>query len=274
MATDQRLLTAKLSYEFKTRLFWILWAAGIAGVLSFLLVDLSAVIAALPQPPGEPIELPHPALLKLLGIIQPAVLMTLAVLVGVWLAERVGLHAPAAEAAARGDEFLSKLKPQILPGVLAGLASGVAIVLTWIIAKPFLSAEFVIRAEGFNKFIPAAVRLLYGGITEELLLRWGMMTFLVWAMWRLFQKGQEAPASIYFVSAIIASAVLFGVGHLPIASALAGGLSTPLVIYVITGNSIFGLVAGFLYWKKGLEAAIVAHMSAHIVLILAINLAL
>lgn len=245
-----------------------------AGVLSFLLVDLSAVIAALPQPPGEQIELPPPALLKLVSIIQPAVLLTLAVLVGVWLAERVGLHAPAAEAAARGIGFFEKLKPQIVPGVLAGLASGIAIVLTWIVAKPFLSTEFVSRAQEFNKFIPAAVRLLYGGFTEELLLRWGVMTFLVWSAWRLLQKGKGAPRAVYFVGAIITSAVIFGIGHLPIASALAGGLTAPIVIYVVTGNSIFGIVAGFLYWKKGLEAAFLAHMSAHLVLIIAINLSL
>lgn len=243
-----------------------------AGVLSFLLVDLSALIAALPQPPGEQVELPPPALLKLVSIIQPAVLMTLAVLVGVWLAGRVRLHSPAAEAAAGDGRFLAKLKPQIIPGVVTGLASGVAIVLTWVVAKPFLPPEFVARAEEFNTFIPAAVRLLYGGFTEELLLRWGVMTFLVWLAWRLAQKGKGEPRPIYFVGAIVVSAVIFGIGHLPIASALAGVLTLPMIIYVVTGNSIFGLVAGFLYWKKGLEAAIVAHMSAHLVLITAIYL--
>lgn len=260
---------------FKARLFWILWASGFAGVLSFLLVDLSALIASIPLPPGEPpVELPHPALLKVVSTIQPTVILTLAVLAGVWLAGRVGLHAPAAEAAARGDGFFPALKLQIVPGVLAGLASGVAIVLTWVIAKPFLSAEFVTRAEDFNKFVPHIVRFLYGGLTEELLLRWGVMTLLVWAAWRLLQKGEGPPTAAYFVGAILTSAVLFGVGHLPIASMLSGGLTLPVVIYVITGNSIFGIVAGFLYWKKGLEAAIIAHMSAHLVLITAIWLIL
>jgi hypothetical protein len=247
------------------------------GVLSFLLIDLSALIAAMPQPPGEPpVELPPPALLKLVSIIQPTVIMTLAVLTGVWLAERVGLHAPAAEAAARGDGFLgslSNLKPQILPGVFAGLASGVAIVLSWVVAKLFLTAEFVTRAQEFNKFMPHITRFLYGGFTEELLLRWGVMTFLVWVAWRVLQKGEGKPRPTYFVGAIVLSAVIFGMGHLPIASMLSGGLTTPLVIYVVTANSIFGIVAGFLYWRLGLEAAVLAHMSAHLVLILAIYLA-
>lgn len=244
------------------------------GVASFLFVDLSALLAALPQPPGQPpVELPPPALLKLVSVIQPAIITTLAVAVGCWLSTRVGLHAPAAEALANGEGFLGNLKPQILSGVFAGLASGAALVLSWVVAKPFLTAEFVTRAQEFNKFMPHTTRFFYGGFTEELLLRWGVMTFLVWAAWRLLQKGEGEPRSIYFVGAIVLSAVIFGMGHLPVASMLSGGLTLPLVIYVISGNSIFGIVAGFLYWRRGLEAAILAHMSAHLVLILAIYLA-
>jgi len=245
------------------------------GVLSFLLVDLAAVVRSIPRPAGEPaVELPPPVLFKLAAIIQPTVLMTIAVFVGIGLAGRVGLHAPAAEACAAGDRFLAKLRPQILPGVIAGLASGVAIALTWVLAKPYLSGEFIERAQEFNKVMPHVTRFLYGGITEEILLRWGLMTLLVWAMWRLFQRGEDAPRPVLFVLAIVLAAVFFGIGHLPIAFMLAGELTLPLVIYVVTANSIFGLVAGFLYWRRGLEAAIMAHMSAHVVLIAAIYLAL
>jgi len=251
----------------------ILWVAGMAGVASFLFVDLHALIAAIPLPPGQaPPELPPPALLKFLSAIQPAVITSLAVAIGCWLSGKVGLHSPAAEAAANGEPIPAKLKPQILPGVIAGLVSGVAIIASWVVAKPFFSAEFITRAEDFNKFMPAITRLLYGGFTEELLLRWGFMTFLVWGLWWLFQKGEGTPKSIWFVVAIVGSALLFGIGHLPIASMLAGGLTLPIVVYVITANSIFGIVAGFLYWKKGLEAAIIAHISAHVVLICAIYL--
>jgi len=47
--------------SFKTRLFIILWLAGLAGVLSFLLVDLDALIKILPIP-AETEILPIPAL--------------------------------------------------------------------------------------------------------------------------------------------------------------------------------------------------------------------
>lgn len=244
------------------------------GTASLLFVDFTALILAVPVPAGEePPVLPPLVLLKIATFIQPAVLMTIAVVVGIWLSPKVGLHAPAAEAASRDEDLFAKLKPQILPGVLAGLASGVAIVGAWVVAKPSLSAEFISRAEEFNRLLPDITRFLYGGLTEEILVRWCVMTFLVWVPWRLFQKGKGTPRPVYFVAAIIASAVIFGMGHLPIASMLAGGLTSPLVTYVITANSIFGIVAGFLYWRRGLEAAIVAHMSAHVVLVGAIYLA-
>ena len=257
------------------RLFLAIWLAGMAGVLSLLLVDISALVAAIPLPAGTPPpELPRPAILKLVTILQPAVLTSFAVLVGMWLAPKVGLHAPAAEAFAERRAFWPALKPQILPGILAGLASGVAIALTWIIAKPFLPAEFIGRAEEFNKLIPHAVRILYGGLAEEVLLRWGVMSLLIWILWRLLQRDSESPRGIFFVAAIVVSALVFGAGHLPIAFALAGGLTLPIVLYVIIANAIFGIVAGFLYWRRGLESAMLAHMFAHIVLITAIYLAL
>ncbi len=209
---------------------------------------------------------------KLVSLIQPTIFLTIAVAAGCWLAERVGLHAPAAEACAAGEGFVEKLKPQLVPGVIAGLLSGVAITFSWVAAKPFFSDEFIARAQEFNKFMPHITRFLYGGFTEELLLRWGFMTFLVWASSRLFLRGEGTPKAVFVIAAIVVSALVFGIGHLPIASMLAGGLSVPVVIYVITANSIFGVVAGFLYWKKGLEAAIIAHIFAHVVLIAAIYL--
>ncbi len=250
-----------------------MWTVGLLGIASFLFVDLHALIAAIPLPPGETLpELPPPALFKLISVIQPALLTTLAVAVGVWLGAGVRLHAPAAEAAANGEPFFEKLRPQIVPGVVAGLLTGAAITASWVVAKPFLSPEFIDRAQEFNKFLPHITRFLYGGFTEELLLRWGVMTFLVWAAWRLFQKGEGTPRPVWFVTAIVVSAVLFGMGHLPVAAMLAGGLTLPIVIYVIMGNSLFGIVAGFLYWRRGLESAMIAHISAHLVLISAIYL--
>ncbi len=251
--------------RFKTRLFIILWLAGLAGVLSLLLIDFDALIAILSVPSGTVIPTITPAL-KLLSLIQPAVILSVAVLVGVMLASKVGLSSPVAEAAASGGDSVSALKPQIVPGIVGGLAGGFSLVLIATALKPFFSPEVLARLGAFGKILPLPTRLLYGGIIEELLLRWGLMTLLVWAAWRLLQKGQGRPKPAFFVGAILISSVVFAIGHLPVAFMLFPRMTLALTLFVIVGNSAFGLIAGYLYWKKGLESAMIAHALTHIVM--------
>jgi Type II CAAX prenyl endopeptidase Rce1-like len=257
--------------KIKTRQFVILWIAGMAGVLSSLLIDLSALLANLPV--TQTASLPFsPLIIKLLGIIQPAVLLSIAVLVGVALAHRVGLSSPVAEAGAARGDVIAALKPQIVPGILGGVVGGIAVLLAWILWRSFLPAVFVTRAERLNRALPILTRLLYGGITEELLMRWGVMTFLVWIAWRLLQKRHGKPRAVWFVSAIIISSIVFGLGHLPLVQALAVNFTVAIVGYIVIANSLFGFIAGYLYWKRGLEAAIIAHMVTHVLIITAIYL--
>lgn len=257
----------------RTKLFAILWLAGMAGVLSLLLIDLSAVLANLPATAGS--EMPfHPLLIKLLTMVQSSILLSIAIFIGIQLAPLVGLSAPAAEALASGNSFISALKPQVLPGLIAGFIAGVAILSSWLLFRSILPPVFVTRAERLNSSMPLLTRLLYGGITEELLLRWGLLTLLVWAAWRIFQASRGSPRTIYFVGAIIISSVVFGIGHLPLGSALGVDFTLPIVTFIVLANSLFGLMAGYLYWQKGLEAAMIAHISTHLVIVTAIHLAM
>jgi hypothetical protein len=254
--------------RFKTRLFVILLSAGLAGVFSVLLIDLSALVALLPVQAGAEIPRITPVI-KLLSVIQPGILLALAVLAGVAFAPKVGLSSPVAEAAASGSPVGPAFKPQIVPGIIGGLLGGGAIVAATLLAKPFFSAETVARITAFGRLVPLPTRLLYGGITEELLLRWGVMTLLVWAAWRLLQRREGEPKPAYFVGAIVISSLVFGVGHLPVAYVILPEATVALTLYVIVANSIFGLIAGYLYWKRGLESAMLAHMLAHIVMLTA-----
>jgi membrane protease YdiL (CAAX protease family) len=90
------------------------------------------------------------------------------------------------------------------------------------------------------------------------------MTLLVWAAWRLLQRREGEPKAAYLVAAIVISSPVFGVGHLPVAYMILPEATVVLTLYVIVANSIFGLIAGYLYWKKGLESALRAHMPAHV----------
>ena len=229
---------------------WLLGLPGVAAVVWALLPPLAAH--------AELLRWPLWAVLLLSGA-QTAALLALAVAVGVWLAPRVGLSAPAVSAWVAGRPVAPALRPQWLPGVCGGVAGAV-----WLWGLSLVQPAALRPADPASA-MPLLVKLLYGGITEELLMRWGVMTLLLWLLWRLGQRGRGAPAWGLVVVAVVLSALLFALGHLPAAQSLAGVLTPEVVVFVLVGNTAFGLVAGWLYARHGLEAAMVAHVLAHAV---------
>jgi membrane protease YdiL (CAAX protease family) len=137
------------------------------------------------------------------------------------------------------------------------------IVLISALFTAFLPEEFVALN---SKFKPnAAMRLLYGGITEEILMRYGLMTFVVWGLYKIFSK---LHAAVYWAGILIA-ALVFAFGHLPVAFAAVAHPSATLLAYIILGNLPGGIIFGWLYWQKGLESAMLAHIFTHVVLLTA-----
>jgi membrane protease YdiL (CAAX protease family) len=237
------------------RLGIALWVAGMLGVLVLTLT-------ALPQLLGQmPVPLPAPLwVLMVASVAQSAILVALAVWGGVALAHQVGLRAPAFEAAVSRRSIGAALRPQIVPGVVAGVLGGVALFAIGGYAAP---AALAAVEQRFT--LPILARVSYGGITEEVLLRWGLMSALVWLAWRWVQQRRGAPRPAAFWFAIVVSALLFGVGHLPAAAMLVGTLTPALALFVVGANTVFGVLFGFLFWRHGLEAAMLAHVIAHLV---------
>lgn len=218
---------------------------------------------ALPIPEGTQLSV---TAIKILSLIQPTLLLTLAVFVGANLAPKVGLSAPLAAAISTSGSWAIAIAPQLVPGLIGGIVGGITLSLISIWWKAFLPLDFLTKGEALSQSTPLLTRILYGGITEEILLRWGLMTFLVWILWRLLQQGQGVPSANCFVMAIAISSLLFGLGHLPLAFILSTKVTVSLLAYVIIGNGFFGLIAGYLYWQYGLESAAIAHMLVHVVM--------
>ena len=143
----------------------VLWIAGMLGVVVLTLTVVPQLLAQAHSP------LPQGVLLAA-SLAQSGVLLALAVWMGIALSAPLGLHAPVAAAAVSGSGVWEALKPQLLPGLLAGLASGAVLMAALHFAPPeILAASAKLR-------ISVSARLLYGGITEEILMRWGLMTLL------------------------------------------------------------------------------------------------
>ena len=156
------------------------------------------------------------------------------------------------------------LKYQFLPAAIVGIATGSVLLVAQSMRPDALLAI------GQTITLPLATKVLYGGIVEEVLVRWGLMTTLIWLPWRLAQKKAGPPRVRYVIGAIILSAVLFGAAHLPAAAVLmAGNLTAPVVLFVIIGNSVPGVMFGYPYWRYGIEAAMMAHSVGHVVFYLA-----
>jgi hypothetical protein len=232
------------------------------GATIFLLAMCGVVVLAftvLPQMFAKSAARVPLSVLVAASVAQSAVMIALAVWAGVALSKPLGLGAPAIEAALAGSGAWAALKRQLLPAALVGLCMGALLVLLGRVAPAQL------QALGQAVDIPVAAKVLYGGITEEVLLRWGVMTVLVWLPWRLLRKKAGPPSSGWIAGAILAAAVLFGALHLPAALAMGAHLSAPVVAYILAGNAVPGILFGLLYWRYGIEAAMMAHALAHIV---------
>ena len=199
------------------------------------------------------------ALLYVSAFAQGLVIFSIATFLGLLLARKVGFSLPIIEGADRWENLRAILKPSILLGVL----SGILIILADI---AFQALSVAIPMEDVH--VPVWAALLasfYGGIAEEVLMRLFAMTLLVWLIF-LFKKTKEGlPTNWSVWIAIVLASILFGIGHLPLTSALTE-ITTMIIIRAIVLNGIGGVIFGWLYWKKGLVSAIIAHFSADIVL--------
>ena len=89
------------------------------------------------------------------------------------------------------------------------------------------------------------------------------MSLLIWISMKISK--QKYPSQIGIVFSILVD-VIFGLGHLPVTASLIE--ITPLVVIrAIVFNGIGGVVFGWLFWKKGLESAMIAHFTADIFLL-------
>jgi len=196
--------------------------------------------------------------LQIATAVQSILLVALASAIGALLSAKVGLRAPALSAIASRSEVLPVLRQQLFPGVLGGLFGAVVIIGFYLFAPSELATLQT------QNSLPLVARVLYGGITEEVLLRWGLMTFMVWAGWRILQRGTGNPSATVMWLAIGISALIFGISHVPSVVAAMGVAPASVVAYVTLGNGTFGIAAGYIFWRYGLEAAMAAHVIAHV----------
>jgi membrane protease YdiL (CAAX protease family) len=232
------------------KLFLKIWAAGIITTLMVLPYTLALS-------PGL-VELFTPVVYAA-QIIQSAILFAIAAYLGIKLARYTGMEMPVWE----GKKPISYVKNYWKISVGLGIMAGILIIL---LSFGFgaLSVDFL-RVEMGVATWKAILAAFYGGIGEEILFRLLVMNLILWIVMKIFRRPKGNPGGGGVWAANIVAAVLFGLGHLGITGSLTA-ITAIVIIRAILLNGVAAVIFGWLYWKKGLEAAMVAHFSADIVL--------
>lgn len=222
-----------------------LLALGALGLLALLWVNLSGSSEGLSARLGV--------------LIQPGLLLLASAIIGGVLAHRAGFPLPIIN----GPPWPSSNAVQsiLIYGAVGGAFAGLLILKISLLGPYMLTGAL----PPITLYTPEyfALGALYGGLTEEIIFRFGLMTLIAWAL--LQATGQSADW--VFLVAIALSALLFAAGHLPVVFAT-GQATAAIITYVLVLNSAAGLIYGWLYWRLGLEAAMVAHVSTHITMML------
>ncbi|WP_149304951.1 CPBP family intramembrane glutamic endopeptidase [Pareuzebyella sediminis] len=237
----------------------ILILIGMIGIASILTMDIplpSEVEAILKDKftAGQ---------IKLLTLINPTILLVILVVIGTILYQKVNLKVPIIEKLIGIRKESIKTTSILKYGLVGGILSGILLSLVSFVFNPIVPAEFLELRESLQPTL--AARFLYGGLTEEIVMRFGLMTLIIWLCSKIF-KGTKP---FVFWIGIVLSAILFAFGHFPIAYQAVDHPTTGLLAYILIGNSLGGIIFGWLYWKKGLESAFIAHIFAHIIMVFA-----
>lgn len=195
-------------------------------------------------------------------LVQSLILFSIIIFFGLFFTKKIGLGLPFIESVLEKQNSCAVLKNISGKSVLAGIS--VAIIIYIVDAFFTLGGVALSTHQNYAPVWQKLLAALYGGTTEEILMRLFLMTFFVWIGMKLFRQSQPSKVNIF--TSIFLAAVIFGLGHLPITASLTQ--ITPLIVTrAIVLNGIGGIVFGWLFWKKGLESAMIAHFTTDVVLL-------
>jgi len=164
------------------------------------------------------------------------------------LACRVGLGAPLLEGYLTGPKIYAWWR-RVLGLLLLMLVVGVI---------PFLVVNQNVNIETYPPLWTLLLASVQAGVREEIFMRLFIMSLLAWLGGR-FKSDDDRPNSDVMWMAIILSGIFFGLAHtdnVPYSPVILGALMN--IFFV---NFMFGMFFGWLYWRLGIESAILAHFT-------------
>ncbi|WP_027483057.1 CPBP family glutamic-type intramembrane protease [Deinococcus pimensis] len=228
-------------------------ALAVLGVLPVLPSLLGPLVARTPGAPPV-------AVLTFLSAAQLTVMLALSVLIGAWAAPLVGFRSRLV------DRDWSGLRRDVLTALLPALLLGVVLPLLDLATTPLMGDAWKkVAAEQPRGVAVTVSGVVYGGMGEELQMRWALVSLVTFALWKLIARTSRRPPALVVVLAVSLVAVLFGVAHLGAVAALI--TPTPVMVArTVLLNAVAGVVYGLLFTRRSLESAMTAHAATHLVM--------
>jgi hypothetical protein len=246
------------------RQFGLLFILGSPGIVLFVITSIPLIQQQLATlPPDTLAELPPLRIMLLQQGLQSAVLLAIACWVGIFCARPVGLRSHLIDVWVFHTPKFAGFAAEVKWSLGVSAATTVLLLVIDRLIEPTLPAALQAAMNTELDWLTSLTAIAYGGITEEILVRWGVMSLLVWAGWKLWKHGTASPAKAIYQGAIALSAVVFGLLHLPLTAAIAP-LTGWVILRAILLNGIPGIAYGWLFWKFSLESAMIAHGSLHV----------
>ncbi len=245
---------------FNWKLFWIISVICLPGIIIIIPGTLRTLESLIEKNSGD--KRPNKTVLFLLSSVQSFLLVLISSAIGTKLSPIIGFEAPFFQSIISGEQLWSNFYHQLMGAFFYGLFGSVIFLsIYYFYYRPRLGRETVLNMENLRNNIGLMGRIFYGGIVEEVLTRWGLLTLFIW----LFKLIFSTVNTITIWISIIVSGIIFALGHLP--SYLGAGCKkTPLFIFLMLSlNLMASLVFGWLFWQYGLLSAMMAHALFHII---------
>lgn len=180
-----------------------------------------------------------------------------------WPIAGLGLGTPA-NLASLSPTQRPRLGRTMLLSAVIGL---MMVVLVLVLDQLLFSGDSLPRIRAIGA-MPLTVRLgvvAFSAVSEELIYRLGVSTLVASLAFLALRKSSERAAQVSVWLGIAIASVLFALAHVGNAPDAAHP-----ILRAMTLNGLVALALGWLYWYRGLEAALVAHFAGDATIYLAI----
>jgi len=256
---DQDIFSKRQSFPWKIYLI-ILALALLAAIVKIPAVIFS--IGAADQPQDWMLISVMSALQDLIPFgIFPAV-------IGLLLANRTGFDLPLIKALLARKPLGKLIKNEVVVALISALILSVVAIIVLLLLKPAVQNDFASQGLSLSDFEGGSqapywamgLASFSAGILEEIGFRLGLMSLVAFLGGLLWKDAAKRPASGVIWTTILLVALLFGALHISNIAELGLPLTPSLIAYAVIGNFFPSILFGWLYWKRGLETAILTHI--------------